>query len=108
MRFITIECSQSVHSIVLRMAHVNRERNLHAAQPAYRTFQSSNSKRITAASPAEMLVIPSGAVHEQFRNLVLVVENENINVREVRSTQLDERNSHIEVFSIEADPGIIA
>ena len=64
--------------------------------------------KITTVSPAEMLVIPSGAVHEQFRNLVLVVENENINVREVRSTQLDERNSHIEVFSIEADPGIIA
>ena len=64
--------------------------------------------KITTVSPAEMLVIPSGAVHEQFRNLVLVVENENINVREVRSTQLDERNSHIEVFSIEADPGIRA
>lgn len=64
--------------------------------------------KITTANPAEMLVIPSGAVHEQFRKLVLVVENENINVREVRSTQLDERNSRIEVFSIEADQGIVA
>lgn len=60
--------------------------------------------KIKALRPAEMLVVPSGALDEQSRNLILVIEKENIEIREVRSTQLDEQNSQIEVFSIEPDP----
>jgi len=60
--------------------------------------------KIKALRPTEMLVVPSGALDEQSRNLILVIEKENLEIREVRSTQLDEQNSHIEVFSIEPDP----
>ena len=51
----------------------------------------------------EMLVVPSGALEDQSRNLVLIVEKENIEIREVISTYLEEQNSRIEVFSIESD-----
>jgi hypothetical protein len=59
--------------------------------------------RIKTPNSAEMLVVPSGALDNQSQSFVLVVEKENIEVREVRSTHLDEQNSHIEVFSIEPD-----
>ena len=51
----------------------------------------------------EMLVVPSGALEHQPSKLILVVEQENIKVREVKSTRLDEQNSQIAVFSIEPD-----
>ena len=60
--------------------------------------------KIKVLRPTEMLVVPSGALDEQSRNLILVIEKENLEIREVMSTQLDEQNSHIEVFSIEPDP----
>ncbi len=58
---------------------------------------------IPALRSSEMLVVPSGALDKKRKNFVLVVEKENLEVREVRSTHLDERNSQIEVFSIEPD-----
>jgi len=58
---------------------------------------------IPALRSSEMLVVPSGALSSQRKNFVLVVEKENLEVREVRSTHLDEQNSQIEVFSIEPD-----
>lgn len=60
--------------------------------------------KIKSLRPTEMLVVPSGALDEQSSNLILIIEKENLEIREVRSTQLDEQNSHIEVFSIEPDP----
>ncbi|MFZ4535265.1 hypothetical protein [Propionivibrio sp.] len=59
--------------------------------------------KIQALRSTEMLVVPSGALVKQANKLVLVVEKENIEVREVRSTRLDEQNSQIAVFSIEPD-----
>jgi hypothetical protein len=58
---------------------------------------------IPALRATEMLVVPSGALNNQRKNFVLVVEKDNLEVREMRSTHLDERNSQIEVFSIEPD-----
>lgn len=60
--------------------------------------------KIKTLRPTEMLVVPTGTLNDHSRNLILVIEKENIEIREVRSTQLDEQNSHIEVFSIEPDP----
>lgn len=51
----------------------------------------------------EMLIAPSGFLDERPRHLVLVIEQENIEVREVRNTQLNEQTAHIEVFLIEPD-----
>ncbi len=58
---------------------------------------------IPALRSNEMLVIPSGALGDQLRNFVLIVEKENIEVREMKSTRLDEQNSQIEILSIEPD-----
>jgi hypothetical protein len=59
--------------------------------------------QIQALRATEMIVAPSGALEEHPDRLVLVVERENIEVREVKGTRLDEQNSYIEVFSIEPD-----
>lgn len=57
--------------------------------------------QIPPLRPDEMLVTPSGLLDEQPRHLILVIEQGNIEIREVRSTQLNEQNGLIEVFSIE-------
>jgi hypothetical protein len=59
--------------------------------------------KIKPLRSSDLLVVPSGALENQSGNLVLVVEKENVSVREVRSTQLDEQNGFIEVFSIDSD-----
>ena len=51
----------------------------------------------------EMLITPSGLLDERPEQLVLVIEQGNIEVREVRSTRLNEQNGLIEVFSIEPE-----
>ena len=52
---------------------------------------------------SEMVVVPAGALDTHPKNFILLVEQENLKVREVRSTGIDEQNSQIEVFSIEND-----
>lgn len=51
----------------------------------------------------ELLVTPSGFLDERPEHLVLVIEQENLEIREVRNTQLNEQTAHIEVFLIEPD-----
>lgn len=51
----------------------------------------------------QTLVVPSGALHKQQTKLVLLVEQGHIEVREVKTTHLDEQTSSIEVFSIQPD-----
>ena len=58
---------------------------------------------IRALRMTEMLVVPSGALYKLPSHLILVIEKENIVVREVKSTRLDEQNSQIAIFSIEPD-----
>ena len=58
---------------------------------------------VPAVRSSEMMVVPSGALINQEQSHILVVEKENISVREVRSTQLNEQNGQIEVFSITPD-----
>ena len=56
---------------------------------------------IKVLGSSEMLVAASGKLENHSETLVLVIEKENIEIREVRRTALDEQNSRIEVFSIE-------
>ena len=56
--------------------------------------------KIKTLRPAERVVTPSGALADYSENLVLIVENGNLEVREITSTGLDEQNSHVEVYSI--------
>jgi hypothetical protein len=62
---------------------------------------------IRALRSSEMLVVPATAL-EALKNplgkLILVVEKENIKIREVKGTRLDEQNSKIAILSIEPDP----
>ena len=50
--------------------------------------------------PNELLIAPSGTLDHHPKSFVLIVEKDNLAVREVRSTLLDEQNGLIEVFSI--------
>lgn len=58
---------------------------------------------IPALRSTEMVVAPSGAMSDQRKNFVLVIEKNNLEIRELRTTRLDEQNSQIEVFSVERD-----
>ena len=51
----------------------------------------------------EMLVTTSGTIECQATHLILVIEQENVGIREVINTALHEQNSRIEVFAIESD-----
>ncbi len=52
---------------------------------------------------SQMLIVPSGGVVDQHKKLVLIVDQENIEVREMKATQLDEQTSSVEVYSIQPD-----
>jgi hypothetical protein len=53
--------------------------------------------------PSQTLVAPSGRLLDQHKKLVLVINQGNIEVREMKATQLDEQTGSVEVFSIEPD-----
>lgn len=53
--------------------------------------------------PTESLVLPSGILKENSGRIVIMVEGENLEIREVRTTQLNEQSSSIEVFSVARD-----
>lgn len=52
---------------------------------------------------SQMLIVPSGGIVDQQKKLVLIVDQENIEVREMKATQLDEQTSSVEVYSIQPD-----
>jgi hypothetical protein len=52
---------------------------------------------------SQALVLPTGTVDDRSQKLILVVEQDNLAVLELRATRLDERTSSIEVFTVEAD-----
>lgn len=60
-----------------------------------------------AFTPSEMLIAPSGFINNHATQLVLVVEQSNIEIREIDIWQVEEQNSHIEVLSI-ARPDALA
>ena len=77
------------------------------AQPAERSDRPLLSvlilPEIRALRSSEMLVTPSGALDKLPSPLILVIEKDNIVVREVKNTGLNEQNSQIAIFSIEPD-----
>jgi hypothetical protein len=52
---------------------------------------------------SELLVVPTGVLKENTRGIVVLIENQNLAIREVRAASLDERTSSIEVFSVLPD-----
>ena len=51
----------------------------------------------------QALVAPTGQLKEQENRLIVLVEHDNVEIREVRPTALTEQTSSIEVFSVEPD-----
>lgn len=51
----------------------------------------------------QMLVLPLGGLRKPQQKLVLVISRENVEVREVRATHLDERTGSVEMFSIQSE-----
>ncbi|MBS1188342.1 MAG: hypothetical protein H6R10_134 [Rhodocyclaceae bacterium] len=53
--------------------------------------------------PSPALVAPTGLVGDWSQKLILVVEQDNVAVHELRAIHLDEQTSSIEVFTVEPD-----
>ncbi len=53
--------------------------------------------------PYQALIVPTGTISNHSHKLILLLEQENLEIREVRTTSLDEQTSCIEVFSVESD-----
>ena len=76
-----------------------------------KTGESSGDQRLPVLILPELpplrltqtLVVPSGTPYDPQQKLILIVEQGNLEVREVRTTQLDEQTACVEVFSIQAD-----
>ena len=49
---------------------------------------------------SEALVVPAGTLTEHSKNLVLVIERENVEIREVSGVRCDERNGLIELYGM--------
>ena len=58
---------------------------------------------IRALRAGEMLLAPTATLSRLPSSLVLVVEQQNVAVREVRATRVTEQNSRIAIFSIEPE-----
>ena len=59
--------------------------------------------QVPVLRPNEILVVPSGTLEKPDETFVLLVEKDNLSIREIRSTGLDEQNGQIEVFSFRPD-----
>lgn len=53
--------------------------------------------------PLQSLVVPSGTVSDQSQKMLLIVEQDNVAVHELRAIGLNEQTSSIEVFTVEPD-----
>ncbi|HET7775459.1 MAG TPA: hypothetical protein VFK74_03765, partial [Azospira sp.] len=58
---------------------------------------------IPGVRQADALVTPSGLLPTDQGRFVLLVERDNLEVREVRATSLDEQTGRVEIFSIEPE-----
>lgn len=53
--------------------------------------------------PTQSLVVPAGLLKENTRRIILLLEENNLEVREVQATHLDEQTSTIEIFSVSSN-----
>lgn len=50
-----------------------------------------------------MLVVPAGAINDLNHKLLLLIEQANLEIRQVRASGISEQTGRVEVFTIEAD-----
>lgn len=58
---------------------------------------------VTPLHPEETLVVPSGLLHEHQGQVLLLVEQDNLKIREMRTGSLREQTAAIEIFTITPD-----
>ncbi len=51
----------------------------------------------------ESLVLPTGILKENTRQIIVLVEKDNLEIRQIHATHLDEQTSTIEIFSVQRD-----
>jgi hypothetical protein len=77
------------------------------AQPSHGTGTEHLRVLILPAIPklrsGQTLVVATGALPKERKKLLLLIEGDNISVREVHRTSIDEQTSSVEILSIEPD-----
>jgi len=53
--------------------------------------------------PSQAVIVQTGTIKDLTRKMIVLVEKENLEIREVRATQLHEQTSRVEVFSVSPD-----
>ncbi len=53
--------------------------------------------------PSQALIVPSGALGDAKQKIIVLIETDNLAIREVRTTHIEEQTSSIEVFSVSPD-----
>lgn len=59
--------------------------------------------RMPPLRSTQSLVVPPGVLHEHGRRIILLIERDNLEVREMQPAHLDEQTSSVEIFSVEAN-----
>lgn len=70
-------------------------------RPGHRRTEAILLPKTPPLRPLQALVLPTGAVDDQAQTLIVLVERDNVEVREFRATHLNEQTSSIEVFTVE-------
>jgi hypothetical protein len=77
----------------------------HIAQPANPELGKLAALILPETPPlrtAQSLVVPPGLLTGNTRKIVALVEQHNLLIREIRTTQLDEQTSSLEIFSVQS------
>lgn len=53
--------------------------------------------------PSQALIVPTGLFKENTRRIIVILEEDNLEIREVQATHLDEQTSTVEIFSVSPD-----
>jgi len=51
----------------------------------------------------ESLILPTGILKENTRQIIVLVEKDNLEIRQIHATHLDEQTSTVEIFSVQRD-----
>lgn len=62
--------------------------------------------RLPPVRPTETLLAPSGTAHPGLGRMVLLLERDNLEVREVHATRLDEQTGRVEILAIEPEKSV--
>lgn len=76
------------------------------AQPSIGSPNNATALLLPAAPPLrpnESLLLPTGCLRDENAKIIVMIERNNLEIREIRTTRLDEQTSSIEMFSVLPD-----